>query len=223
MAKAKEKLSEKTKVHTQYYLSDGAKVPSVTTIIGVLNKPALLHWAWQMGIDGKDYRTVRDEAADVGTLAHYLILCHLKGMEPNVSAYSLENQKKAANSMAKFLDWESKHKLEPILLEEYLVSEVCRFGGTVDCYGKVDDELILLDFKTSKAIYTDMFYQLAAYEHLLVENGHTVKGAKILRIGRSEEEGFEERSMRDLTNHWEVFLSCLNIYELTKQIKKEFK
>ena len=222
-AKTKEAAPEKTKVHTQYKLGDGTRVPSVTTILGVLGKPALIHWAWQMGIDGKDYRSVRDEAADAGTLAHYLVLCHLKGTEPDVRAYSQENQLKATNSFNKFLRWEQDHKLEPIMLEEYMVSEEMKFGGTVDFYGKVNDAPILLDFKTSKAIYPDMFYQLAAYQHLLEQNGHKVEGCKILRIGRSEEEGFEERSMDDLTKQWEVFVSCLSIYELTKTIKKDFK
>lgn len=78
----------KTKIHTVYKTADGKRVPSVTTILGILNKPALLDWAWRMGCEGQDYKAVRDNAGDIGTLAHYLILCHLKGEKPETQDYS---------------------------------------------------------------------------------------------------------------------------------------
>ena len=54
-----------------YYLADGSHVPSVTTIIGRFKESGgLIHWAWALGKEGKDYREVRDKAADAGTMAH---------------------------------------------------------------------------------------------------------------------------------------------------------
>jgi hypothetical protein len=54
-----------------YYLADGTRVPSVTTIIGRFKESgALIHWAWSIGRAGKDYREERDKAADAGTMAH---------------------------------------------------------------------------------------------------------------------------------------------------------
>ena len=73
------------KIHTIYKKADGTRVPSVTTYLGVLAKPALIHWAWELGVQGLDYRKVRDQAGDVGTLVHYLILCQLQGQEPDLS------------------------------------------------------------------------------------------------------------------------------------------
>lgn len=36
----------------RHYLIDGERVPSVTTILRVLDKPALVHWAWMLGVQG---------------------------------------------------------------------------------------------------------------------------------------------------------------------------
>ena len=57
-------------IHTVYKTQDGEKVPSVTTVLNVLAKPALIYWAWDLGIKGIDYRKYRDDKADIGTLVH---------------------------------------------------------------------------------------------------------------------------------------------------------
>ena len=211
---------KKTKVHTVYKLQSGERVPSVTTILGILGKPALIHWAWTMGCEGKDYRAVRDDAATVGTLAHYLILCYLKREAPDTSEYSAEDIDRAENALLKFWDWEKSHTIEPILVEASLISECYGFGGTIDFYGVVDGEETLVDFKTGKALYDEHFLQLAAYEQLLAENDYLVSAVKILRIGRDSDEGFEERSMGIMANQLEVFEHCRGIYNLQKAIKK---
>jgi genome maintenance exonuclease 1 len=207
----------KTKIHTVYKLADGTRVPSVTTILGVLNKPALLQWAWQCGVDGLDYKAVRDDAANVGTLAHYLILCHLKGETPDTSEYSPQDIERAENCLIKYWDWEKEHDIKPILVEEPLVSY--EFGGTIDCLAEINGELVLIDFKTSKALYQEMFYQLAAYRQLLREAGYNVINARILRIGREDTGDFEERIASDLDTAWQVFEHCLQIYQLSKKVR----
>ena len=204
----------KTRVHTVYKDSKGNRLPSVTTVLGVLNKPALLSWAWECGTKGLDYRKVRDDAASVGTLAHYLILCHLKGEKPDTSEYSAQDLDRAETCLIKYWDWEKTSYIKPILVETPLVSEHYGFGGTIDLLGDTDGLFVLVDHKTGKAIYPEMFYQLAAYQRLLVENGYIIANARILRIGRNENEGFEERMVLNLDKEWEIFLHCLGIYKL---------
>lgn len=205
---------------TIYRKADGTRVCGVTTYLGVLAKPALLDWAWKLGVQGLDFRKVRDQAGDIGTLVHYLILCGLKDEKPDLSMYTPRDVINANPPINKFDDWYDRHELEPILLETPLVSEVHSFGGTPDFYGKVDGKLTLLDFKTGKAIYDEAFYQVAAYRKLLVEHGHEVEQVRILRIGKSEDEGFEDRMVGNLENYWEIFLSCQKIYELQKQVRR---
>ena len=210
----------KTRIHTQYKLENSQRVPSVTTVLGILAKPALLEWAWKCGVDGLDYKAVRDQAGGIGTLVHYLIMCDLKGEKPDTSEYSAQDIEKAETCLIKFWDWNKEHTLEPIMIETPLVSEVYRYGGTLDFFGIVNNELALVDFKTGKAIYPEHIYQVAAYRQLLLEKGHEVSHAQILRIGRNEDEGFEEQVITGFANAWELFLHCLAIYELQKEIRK---
>jgi len=59
---------------TQKYMIDGKRVPGVTTILGKYKEAGgLIHWAWDLGMQNIDYRKVRDDAADAGTLAHAMV------------------------------------------------------------------------------------------------------------------------------------------------------
>jgi len=213
--------SGKSKAHTIYKTEDGVRVPGVTTILGILNKPALIKWANNLGLKGIDSNKYRDEMADIGTLAHQMIVDYFNKVETDTSEYSEKQIDLAENCLLSFWNWERGHKIEVIMAEKQLVSTEYGFGGTIDCYCALDDQPTLLDFKTGKAIYPEMLYQLAAYKQLLAENGHLVEVVRILRIGRDTDEGFEERLVADTSNHLELFKHCLSIYNLQKSIKKE--
>jgi hypothetical protein len=142
----------------------------------------------------------------------------LTKQEPDLSQYGKFEIDKAENSLISYFEWEKSREIYPIENELPLVSEQYKYGGTIDCYCELDEELWLLDFKTGKAIYNEMLIQLAAYHQLLTENGYPVHKAKILRIGRDETEGFEEKTITDFTPYWEIFKHCLGIYKLQKQI-----
>jgi len=208
------------KPHTIYRLADGTRVPSVTTYLGILNKPALMHWSWQLGIEGLDYRKVRDQAAETGTLVHYLALCDIEGREPDLSDWSDNEIASTAAPMEKYHEWRNGVDLKPILMETPLVSEQYRFGGTPDFYGWYNGVCTLLDFKTSGDVYPENFYQLAAYKKLLEEHGHDVEACRIIRLSKVVDEGFDDRPAGNLDLHWEVFCACQKIHELQKQIRR---
>jgi len=207
----------KTSAHIRYKNSEGNIVPGVTTVLSILNKPALVKWANNLGLQGIDSSKYRDKMADIGTLAHYLILCHLKKEKPDTSEYSPENIDKAENCLLSYLEWTKGHKIEPIIVEKPLVSEKFGYGGTVDCYCKMNGDFCLIDFKTGKGIYEEYIYHLAAYKQLLIDSGYQVDNVRILRIGRTENEGFEEKVVKDTEKEWEIFFHCLGIYELKKR------
>jgi len=210
----------KTKIHTVYKKLDGTRVPGVTTYLGILNKPAIVHWAWNLGVQGLDYRKVRDQAGDIGTLVHHLILCKISGQEPELADYTPNDLAASIAPMRKFDAWKADHELEPILMEVPLVSETYSFGGTADFYGLDNGKLTLLDFKTSGDVYPENFYQLAAYKKLLEEFGYGVESVRVLRVSKIADESFEDRHSGSLDNHWEIFLACQKIYELQKAIKR---
>jgi len=212
-------VTKKAKAHIQYKI-DNIRVPGVTTILGVLNKPALVKWANNLGLKGIDSSKYVDDKADIGTLAHQMIADYLRGMDTDTSEYSAGQISQAENSVLSFYEWEKTHPLKPILIEKPLVSEEYRFGGTIDCLAELDGKPMLIDFKTGKGIYDEMLAQVAAYYHLLKENEYDVESAMILRIGRDEDEGFEERHIGRIGERWQLFLACLQIYNLQKELRR---
>jgi hypothetical protein len=212
------------KAHTIYKsLDSGKRVPSVTTVLGILGNPYLIDWAWKLGMDGIDYKAVRDNAGLVGTIAHYMILCHLKSQVPDLTGYAEMDINKAKVCLKKYWEWEKENKIEAVLVEYPMVSKLFNFGGTIDCLAKLNGKYILIDHKTSNGIYSSYFYQLAAYAQLLLENGYEIENARILRIGKDENEGFEQKIMSNLENHWQVFYHLLEVYNLQSIIRREEK
>lgn len=207
------------RAHIIYRTKDGARVPGTTTITGLLDKPALVGWANNLGLQGISSHDYVDSMAGVGTLAHAMCVAMLTGdLTEDLDEYAPIEVRLARNSAAKFQVWLDEHEFKPILIEQPLVSEEHRFGGTVDMYGMLDGMYALVDLKTGKAIYPEMVYQLAAYRQLLIEHGHTVDNVRIVRIGRDESEGFEERIFGNLDKAWRVFWHLRQIYDLRKEV-----
>ena len=211
----------KSKQHTIYKLKNGKRVCGVTTITGVLDKPALKYWANQLGLEGIKVQEYVDDLASIGTLAHYMIECHIKKIKPNLDNSSKNQIDSAENSFLKFLEWEKQHRIEFIASEMQLVSEKYKYGGTIDIYCILDGIYTLLDIKTCKGLYPDQDLQVGGgYFPLLVENGKKVDQAVIVRVGRSDNEGLnaEHRVIPNLSTYHKMFLLCQQIYEVKKQL-----
>ena len=216
--KLKEVYSNKVRAHISYRNSQGTYVPGVTTVLGILDKPWLIAWANKLGLEGIDSTKYRNEKGSIGSLAHYMIMSHLKGETPDVSEYSELEKKYAKISLKSFWLWKREHSLAPILIEEGLVSDTYNYGGTIDLYCLLDGQYTLIDFKTGKSIYPEMFYQLAAYKELLLEHKYPFQQARLLRIGR--EGGFEDKRTVDLSREFEIFKHCLAIYNIRKLLQR---
>lgn len=202
---------------TVYRTNDGKRVPGVTTVLQVLNKPALLDWANRIGLEGINMREYRDELADIGSCAHHMILCRLRNEDPDLTAYSPNEVNAAQNSMRSFYEWEKRHVVEVIMSETPLVSNQHGFGGTPDVYANVDGVPTLLDWKTGRGIYDEMLYQVGGgYALLLREQGYPVEKAWIVNVPRTESEGWIERVETDLDRYQKIFLTSLDLYRLIK-------
>lgn len=204
------------KLHTVYRNSKGEKLVTATGAISILAKNALIHWAWDLGVQGIDYRTYRDDKAEIGTLTHDMVFAHNKGTAVDTTGYTQDQIDLAETCFLKYLEWEDKNPFEPILLETPLVSEKYQYGGTPDNYCLKDGLHTLIDYKTGKAIYDEYFYQLAGYKQLLEENGYPVDRCIVLRIGRDEQEGFEVKEITDLERETKIFNLCVELYYLIK-------
>ena len=219
-------MTDKFKAHIIYKNSEGKRVPGVTTITGELgwNTRVLINWANKMGLEGIETGKFVDDKADIGTLAHLMVTNQLQGIKTSTDDYSKNQIKSALNSVKSFDAWAKDHKIEPILIEEPLVSDLLNFGGTADIYGKVDGSLELIDLKTGKGIYDEMLIQVGGgYDILLAEHDYPTNRIRILNIPRVDSERFAEHVIEDTASCMKIFLNCLENYQLHKQLKKELK
>jgi hypothetical protein len=211
-----------------YYLKAGARVPSVTTILGRFKDSAsLIHWAWEQGSKGVDYRQLRDAAAGVGTVAHAMVEGFIDGKSA-AECYQIartlppEGEARAVSSFNAYKQWQSNFQVNIVSQEIQLVSEQHRYGGTPDAVGMIGNQLVLLDWKTSNGIYTDYLVQLAAYKNLWEENfpeRPLTGGFHLLRFAK-EHGDFTHHYFAGLDNAWRQFLLFREAYEIDKELKK---
>jgi hypothetical protein len=209
-------MPNKTSAHIQYISMNGDRLPGVTTVIGILDKPSLLNWVAKITKEGHDWQRYRDSMGDSGTVTHLRILNYLKHTEPDLSEYSSATIKLSDNSMLSFYEWLKSHKLEPIALEVPWVSDIWNYGGTPDFTGLVNDRLEILDFKTG-GLFLSVVLQLAAYRQLAHEKGHYVEYCRAISIPRTNDESFKEELYTKLDDEFKIFTNCLSIYNLLKK------
>ena len=210
---------------TSGYKIDGEKVPGVTTIINRFKlSGGLIHWAWQQGMDGKDYRETRDAAADAGTLAHDMVEADIYGAPFDRTAYKSDVLDKADGAFKAYQEWKRQTQLEVAESELSLLSRQHRFGGTLDALF-IQGRLALGDWKTSNAVYADHLLQLAAYAILWEENypdRPITGGAHLLRFSKSQHPDdpitFAHHYWSDLTLAKKQFLLYREAFDLDKRL-----
>jgi len=95
-------------VPTIAYRIDGKRVAGVTTKIGrYKSADSLIHWAWQCGINGLDYREEKKKAGDIGTDLHNLAEEYIKGNEPFVSKDPVVH-----HCFQQFLEWWNNYDIQ---------------------------------------------------------------------------------------------------------------
>jgi predicted RecB family nuclease len=206
-----------------YKLASGVRVPGVTTITSRFKEAGgLVHWAWSLGIEGKDYRKVRDEAADAGSFAHDWIedTIHERPLTefPHAAPELLARAQTAVDA---FKRWRDQVKLEVVETEVPLISELHRFGGTFDAIFRIGGELHLGDWKSGNRIYPEHVVQLGGYSLLLRERGTEVVGAQLLRVDK-EHASFSHfgwpKSVLELGEL--TFLRQRELYDLDARLKR---
>lgn len=212
----------------------GEKLPGTTTVIGRFkDSGGLLQWAFKQGQSGAAHLYEQAEkAADIGTLAHEYIEQHINGY-PVVYDANDEKQCKANQAFTQYIEWERQTRIELVskFQEIQLVSPKYRFGGTPDAIGRFDGNYVLLDWKSSNAVYPDYLVQIAAYKHLIEEGvsmdtgeplGIQIAACHLLRVSKDFPD-FEHRSFTDLELPWRQFVRFREAYEDDKVLKARVK
>jgi hypothetical protein len=203
-----------------YRNAAGQRIPGASTICKLCGDPGgLMHWCWQMGIEGKDYREVRDSKAAAGTMVHDAAEAWRKG-RPYLFDGPPEIVEPAQVGFSAFIEWTNQTRLKIEETEVSLVSERYQFGGTFDCT-LVGEKRAMCDYKTSAAIYPEHLVQVAAYGALWDEH-HPLDpitgGYYILRFSRDHGD-FAAHWFGELDDAWQAFLACRQLYDLKAKVK----
>lgn len=215
--------------HPGYHNASGTRVPSVTTICKLIDKPeGLIHWAWKCGTEGKDYRNVRDEAATAGHVAHGMVEAAIKGssfvLDPALDEQIVANAKR---SFASFQSWMESTRFQLERTEVSLVSERHQFGGRLDCIALVmsegKPERCIVDWKTSSGVYASYVVQVSAYRGAWNESNRNqpIIGCHLLRM-KKDDAGFVHHYFppETLDKAWRAFLVCRELYDLQSALGK---
>jgi len=219
------------------YTANGIIVPSVTKIVGVMDKPALVPWAvnetiahirdsWQEGepytqaqingilSDAKEARfRVSQKALNIGSDAHEWIERYIKSKILNIPAPTLPEYPPVLNAVQSYLEWESSiDGLEYVSSERRVYSRRYYYSGTVDIIMRAGNELIVADLKTSKGIYPEYYIQCAAYATALEEeDGINIDRVAIIRIPKDGNE-VEIQESSEIDTLFVIFRACLAIW-----------
>ena len=211
----------RTKAHGGSYVTkNGKKCRSVTTILGNnlgWNKQVLIGWARRQALAGHDPELVLKEAANIGTLAHYLVECDIKDEVPETSTYSAEQIEKANNALEGFKQWKRAYKPKFLGIELVLVDDELEVGGTADQIAKIGGQVVVGDIKSSRFLYDEHIIQLGAYCHMYerMQPKAKIEYGYVLRLDK-ETGAFTHHniSRKQLDWGWKVFLCCLELDKL---------
>ena len=204
-----------------YRTKDGQRVPSVTTV-NAIGKPVgpLMHWAWQCGVDGLDYREAGKSAADAGSIGHILVDAAIKQTTPCADDFPTGGSADVGLQAFKaYQEWRKQSNIRWVDSELSLVSEKHGYGGTIDAIGIQDDKYVLGDWKTG-GLYPDHLVQISAYGNLFEEcTGHRIHGFHLCRFNRDTGD-FTHAMFRELNDGWSAFEHKLALYHLLNKLKK---
>ena len=160
-------LKAKTTEQGRRYFVEGNAYPSVTTVIGEMKKKSIMEWRRKVGEE--EANAISKRATTRGNKCHKLA-------EDYLSNKPLDRYRDDVLSLGLF------HQIRPYIdkinnihaLEESLYSHTLKLAGRVDCIAEYDNELAIIDFKTSTKYkreewIQDYFSQETAYAIMFQE------------------------------------------------------
>lgn len=123
---------------------------AVTTLLKLLDKPALLNWANRIGLDGISLKEYRSKSTKKGTLKH-------KQIEEYLNHGVLFDESDRLDECLK--------GFEIVGIEGSVDNGFV--SGRYDLFIKDDKKSVVVDFKSSNKIYLEQKIQLSTYKELL--------------------------------------------------------
>ena len=157
------------------------------------------------------------KAGDTGNSLHDLAELHIKGED-----YQLPDDPTVRHCFTQFLEWWNNSNYKVTWTEKKMGSKKLEVGG---CPDLLVDGKVLIDFKTSKAIYSDMIIQLSAYAELIRESeGIEIDKAIIVRFPKEDDDTeIKEFSKEDLAVGLKQFKLLRKAFDIDKDLNKILK
>jgi len=148
---------------SRYYQRNGEYYPSITYVLSCYPKGKHFEdWLKRVGYNA-DY--IVQKAGEEGTQVHEMIESYLNGEELNFlnsSGYP-QYDPNIWQMFLKFVEWWEEYNPTLIETEVHLFSDELKVAGTCDLVCEIEDELWIIDFKTSNSLQTTYDLQTAIY------------------------------------------------------------
>jgi hypothetical protein len=228
---------------THRYSVNGKSVPSVTGILGIINKPFLVPWAVNLACDhlieiGRDrnitasdveeartkHRDAKEEAAGIGSKVHGWVEKFIQARKNGEADPELPTDEKILNGILGFVRWQDANGAKFTDTEVLVYSKLLGYCGLFDALGELNGVPTIFEWKTSKAIYDEYALQTAAYAFAFNEERNKA-GEPIQRvIARFDkmDGSFEARVLpvESFSDDLEGFCGALALYEWQKSYGK---
>jgi len=221
-------------VRHSFWNQKGERLIGVTSATGVIDKSGpLMYWAVNTTRDylldllkrgikiteteietaSKQHRIFKKKAADIGTAIHEWVANWIDGKKPE-----MPDNEKVVNGITAFLKFQKEHKFKWIESERVVYSKKYKFAGFLDAVALDKKSRYLVDFKSSKGIYSPMLFQTAGYQLAYEEEiGKKFDKRIIIKFGK-EDGNFEVMELNDYEKDKEAFLSALNLKRRLKEL-----
>jgi hypothetical protein len=222
---------------SRFYRRNGAYYPSITHVLSYYPKGKYFEdWLKKVGYSA-DY--IVKEAGKRGTIVHEMIEAYLEGDELVLLVNGkLQYKIDEWQMFLKFVEFWDLYKPTILETEVHLFSDKYKIAGTCDLICLINDELWIIDFKTSNHLQTTYDLQTAAYSQCYEECfGEKPKRHGILwlnsnkrkvSIPRMQGKGWEMyESSRTQEENLDLFMTVKKLFDLEnpnpKPVINQFK
>lgn len=160
--------------------------PSATTILNAYpTSEYLTKWIADNG--WHESRAMRDEAGRRGTRIHNAIESLLTGEELFKDTYTIEEWHK----LNTFVSWYESYKPEILGLEIPVFSKKGRIAGRLDCIAKIENQTLIIDWKSSANLHKSFPLQFSVYA-LAIEEITDIKidAVAAVQLGAKNKNGY---------------------------------
>jgi genome maintenance exonuclease 1 len=195
----------------RYYVTPtGVKYPSITTVLSILSKKAIMEWRKRVGAE--EANKISTKAARRGTNVHQMCEDYLNNKE-YITNKTMPVDKEMFGTLKPILDERINniHTQEATLYSDYL-----GVAGRVDCIAEFDGRLSVIDFKTSRKLkkkewISNYFQQASAYCVMYEERTGIPIDQIVILIAVDEEEPQVFIEKRD--NHIHDCIETIALYK----------